>query len=150
MENGGKVIPLPAAGQPFDPEWRLYARGSGDDKAPHRHPGRARRPAGQQDRSSRTSSSRSKARKKPARRISRIPAPNKDLFRGDVWLICDGPLHQSRRQTDLRRARHQIVDITVYGPRRELHSGHYGNWAPNPAMMLAQLLASMKDDEAAC
>ena len=38
------------------------------------------------------------------------------------------------------------IDITVYGPRRELHSGHYGNWAPNPAMMLARLLASMKDD----
>jgi len=27
-----------------------------------------------------------------------------------------------------------------------LHSGHYGNWAPNPAMTLARLLASMKDD----
>ena len=38
------------------------------------------------------------------------------------------------------------VDITVYGPRTELHSGHYGNWAPNPAMSLARLLASMKDD----
>jgi acetylornithine deacetylase/succinyl-diaminopimelate desuccinylase-like protein len=35
--------------------------------------------------------------------------------------------------------------ITVYGPVRPLHSGHYGNWAPNPAMRLAQLLTSMKD-----
>ena len=35
----------------------------------------------------------------------------------------------------------------MYGARRELHSGHYGNWAPNPAMMLARLLASMKDDD---
>jgi hypothetical protein len=24
------------------------------------------------------------------------------------------------------------LDITVYGPNRGLHSGHYGNWAPNP------------------
>jgi acetylornithine deacetylase/succinyl-diaminopimelate desuccinylase-like protein len=38
------------------------------------------------------------------------------------------------------------MDVTVYGARRELHSGHYGNWSPNPAMMLAHLLASMKDD----
>jgi hypothetical protein len=38
------------------------------------------------------------------------------------------------------------VDLTVYGPRVELHSGHYGNWAPNPAMLLARLLASMKSD----
>jgi hypothetical protein len=28
----------------------------------------------------------------------------------------------------------------------QLHSGHYGNYVPNPAMRLAQLLASMKDD----
>lgn len=33
----------------------------------------------------------------------------------------------------------------MYGPNRGLHSGHYGNWAPNPAMELAQLLAAMKD-----
>jgi acetylornithine deacetylase/succinyl-diaminopimelate desuccinylase-like protein len=37
------------------------------------------------------------------------------------------------------------VQITVYGPNHALHSGHYGNWAPNPAMMLVQLLAGMKD-----
>jgi acetylornithine deacetylase/succinyl-diaminopimelate desuccinylase-like protein len=37
------------------------------------------------------------------------------------------------------------VKVTLYGPLRPLHSGHYGNWAPNPAMRLAQLLATMKD-----
>jgi acetylornithine deacetylase/succinyl-diaminopimelate desuccinylase-like protein len=37
--------------------------------------------------------------------------------------------------------------MTVYGPKQELHSGHYGNYAPNPAQTLARLLASMKDDE---
>ncbi|MCW3088416.1 MAG: peptidase, partial [Sediminibacterium sp.] len=26
------------------------------------------------------------------------------------------------------------------------HSGHYGNWAPNPGLSLARLLSSMKDD----
>ncbi|MDP9169617.1 MAG: peptidase dimerization domain-containing protein, partial [Acidobacteriota bacterium] len=38
------------------------------------------------------------------------------------------------------------ISLTVYGAKRELHSGHYGNWAPNPAMMLVKLLASLKDD----
>jgi acetylornithine deacetylase/succinyl-diaminopimelate desuccinylase-like protein len=37
------------------------------------------------------------------------------------------------------------MDITVYGPIRALHSGHYGNWAPNPIMELSRLLASMTD-----
>ncbi|MEO5760855.1 MAG: peptidase dimerization domain-containing protein, partial [Vicinamibacteria bacterium] len=37
--------------------------------------------------------------------------------------------------------------VTVYGPKMGLHSGHYGNWVPNPGMRLAQLLASMKDED---
>jgi acetylornithine deacetylase/succinyl-diaminopimelate desuccinylase-like protein len=37
------------------------------------------------------------------------------------------------------------VALTVYGPKRPLHSGHYGNWVPNPAMALARLLGSMQD-----
>src|SRR5262249_53889678 len=64
-----------------------------------------------------------------------------------VWLSLDGPVHQSRRQTVRFGERGiSVVDITIYGAQNELHSGHYGNWAPNPAMMLAKLLASMKDD----
>lgn len=35
--------------------------------------------------------------------------------------------------------------MTVYGPTRALHSGHYGNWAPNPIALLANLIASMRD-----
>jgi len=80
--------------------------------------------------------------------LARILAKYKDLLAGDVWLICDGPVHQSRRQQIVFGARGITqLDITVYGPKRELHSGHYGNWAPNPAMMLARLLGSMKDDD---
>ncbi len=66
----------------------------------------------------------------------------------DIWLICDGPVDQSRRQQVYFGARGMVsASLTVYGPNHELHSGHYGNWAPNPAMMLARLLASMKDDD---
>lgn len=38
------------------------------------------------------------------------------------------------------------VDITTYGATRPLHSGHYGNWAPNPIMQMAYLLTSMRDE----
>ena len=66
---------------------------------------------------------------------------------GDAWLICDGPIDQSGRQSVVFGARGVThLAITLYGPNRELHSGHYGNWAPDPAMMLAQLLAGMKDE----
>jgi acetylornithine deacetylase/succinyl-diaminopimelate desuccinylase-like protein len=80
--------------------------------------------------------------------LANILAKYKDLLASDVWLICDGPVHQSRRPQIVFGARGiTSLEIAIYGPKRELHSGHYGNWAPNPAMMLARLLASMKDDD---
>ncbi|MBS1833911.1 MAG: peptidase dimerization domain-containing protein [Acidobacteria bacterium] len=39
------------------------------------------------------------------------------------------------------------LEMTVYGPTRPLHSGHYGNWAPNPGMLLVNLISSMRDDD---
>ena len=80
--------------------------------------------------------------------LGQIISRYKDLLKSDVWLICDGPVHQSRRQQIVFGARGIAeMSITLYGPNHELHSGHYGNWAPNPAMALARLLASMKDDD---
>jgi len=79
--------------------------------------------------------------------LEQILDANRSLITGDVWLICDGPVDQSGAQSVVFGARGDThLEITVYGPRRELHSGHYGNWVPNPAMMLAQLLAGMKDE----
>ncbi len=61
--------------------------------------------------------------------------------------MCDGPVYQNRQQALYFGSRDGIrLDLTVYGAKNELHSGHYGNWAPNPALLLARLLASMKSD----
>jgi acetylornithine deacetylase/succinyl-diaminopimelate desuccinylase-like protein len=79
--------------------------------------------------------------------LEQILNANRNLVHGDVWLVCDGPVDQSGRQTVVFGARGDAhLAVTVYGPHHGLHSGHYGNWAPNPAMMLAQLLAGMKDE----
>ena len=149
LDQDGKVVAL-SAGVKIDPEWRIYARSASDDKAPIMaiataldavHAARIALKSnvkfvfeGEEEAGSTN--------------LDKILSANKDLLRSDVWLICDGPVHQSRRQQIVFGARGvETVDVTVYGPRRELHSGHYGNWAPNPAMMLARLLASMKDDD---
>src|SRR5208283_4197201 len=80
--------------------------------------------------------------------LEQILNANRELVHGDVWLVCDGPVDQSGQQTVVFGARGDAhLAITVYGPHHGLHSGHYGNWAPNPAMMLAQLLAGMKDED---
>jgi len=70
-------------------------------------------------------------------------------LRADAWILCDGPVHQSRRPLLYFGARGVTnVELTVYGPIRALHSGHYGNWAPNPIVTLTHLIDSMRDTEA--
>jgi acetylornithine deacetylase/succinyl-diaminopimelate desuccinylase-like protein len=147
LEKDGQMIPLPASH--FDPEWRIYARSTGDDKAPVITMVTALdaiRAAGLKLKSNIKFVFEGEE-EAGSINLGRILEANKALFSGDVWLICDGPVHQTRKQLIAFGARGiTVVEVTVYGPRRELHSGHYGNWAPNPAMMLAKLLSSMKDD----
>jgi acetylornithine deacetylase/succinyl-diaminopimelate desuccinylase-like protein len=149
VENGGKVIPLPSAGAMFDPEWRLYARGAADDKAPIvalMTAFDAIRAAGIALKSN-VKFAFEGEEEAGSLHLEQTLAANKDLFAADLWLMCDAPLYQTRQQSIIFGARGiTSVDITVYGPRVELHSGHYGNWAPNPAMSLARLLTSMKDE----
>src|SRR6185295_11471267 len=148
LADGGKPIPFPAEGAAFDPESRLYARSAGDDKAPVVALLAALdaldevgiRPTvnlkfffeGEEELGS--------------PHLAQMLAAYRDLLAADLWLFCDGPVHQSRRPQIVFGARGiTSFEITVYGARRELHSGHYGNWAPNPAFDLARLLTSMKD-----
>src|SRR5690242_10298259 len=149
IERDGQVIPLPTAGQRFDPEWRMYARGAADDKAPiiaMMTALDAIRAAGIKTKSNIKFAFEGEEEAGSAN-LEKTLAANKALFSGDLWLMCDGPVHQTRRQLIAFGARGATrVDVTVYGARGELHSGHYGNWAPNPALLLARLLVSMKDE----
>jgi acetylornithine deacetylase/succinyl-diaminopimelate desuccinylase-like protein len=148
IADGGSVIPLPPPGTPFDPEWRLYARSAGDDKAPIvalTTALDALRAAGVSLESNIKFMFDGEEEAGSAN-LQRILAANRELFAADVYIMCDGPVHQSRRPLIYFGARDVATfEITVFGPKNELHSGHYGNWAPNPAMRLAELLASMKD-----
>ncbi|HSK13144.1 MAG TPA: M20/M25/M40 family metallo-hydrolase [Phnomibacter sp.] len=72
----------------------------------------------------------------------------KDALAADMLLIYDGPRHISNKPTLTFGARGIAeITLTVHGPRNPTHSGNYGNYTPNPAMRLAQLLATMKDDD---
>jgi acetylornithine deacetylase/succinyl-diaminopimelate desuccinylase-like protein len=75
-------------------------------------------------------------------------AGDPQAFRADALVILDGPVHASGRPT-LVFGNRGIAQTTleVFGPRAPLHSGHFGNYVPNPAQRLAALLASMKDDD---
>ncbi|MGB5691550.1 MAG: M20/M25/M40 family metallo-hydrolase [Flavobacteriaceae bacterium] len=70
----------------------------------------------------------------------------RELLEADFLLINDSPVHTSSKPTIVYGCRgNTTMSITTYGPVKPQHSGHYGNYAPNPGFQLAQLLASMKD-----
>lgn len=73
---------------------------------------------------------------------------HKDMLAADMLVIYDGPRHISNGPTLSFGARGiAALTLTTYGPVFAQHSGHYGNYAPNPALKLSKLLASMKDEE---
>jgi acetylornithine deacetylase/succinyl-diaminopimelate desuccinylase-like protein len=149
FEKGGRLLPMPAEGQAINPEWRLYARSSSDDKA------------GVMSILTAFDALRAKQLRPTVNlkfffegeeeagspHLVEILSRHRELLAADAWVICDGPVHQSGRKQVVFGVRGDTnVEVTVYGPKRPLHSGHYGNWAPNPGMLLARLLASMKDE----
>ena len=72
----------------------------------------------------------------------------KKELEADMLIIFDGPRHVSNQPTLSFGARGICeITLTTFGPRVPVHSGNYGNYTPNPALRLAQLLASMKDDD---
>ena len=151
MEAGSttpKPIPLPSGQEHFQEDWRIYARSASDDKAPII--------------AILTALDAIKAAGFPlkhhikfilegeeeggSQNLASFLEKNKQLLTADVLFLCDGPGYFSGDPTLMYGARGiTSLAITVYGPNVNLHSGHYGNWAPNPAMRLAQLLASLKD-----
>ena len=148
--EGTKEVDLASVQGPLDPEWRLYARSASDDKGPIvalLAAVDALRAAGVQP-SVNVKLFLEGEEEQGSPHLTEILRRNKELLGADVWLLCDGPVHQTRRMQVFFGARGVSgLEITVYGPARPLHSGHYGNWAPNPAVALAHLVASLRDED---
>ncbi len=149
LHSGEREIDWKHTSPPFDPEWRLFARAASDDKASivaflaafDALKASGAKPSvnvkvvweGEEEAGS--------------THLADILRANQPLFAADLWLIGDGPVHQSRRPMIYFGARGNLgMDLTVYGPIRALHDGHYGNWVPNPAAMAATLIAKMRDE----
>jgi acetylornithine deacetylase/succinyl-diaminopimelate desuccinylase-like protein len=148
LEDGAAVVDLEKLPERLDPEWRLYGRSASDDKgaivallAAIDALDAAGIPLsvhlkvfldGEEEQGS--------------PHLAEILAAHAPQLAADLWLICDGPVHQNRQPQVVFGVRGITgVQMTAYGPAVALHSGHYGNWAPNPGMLLAQLLATMRD-----
>jgi acetylornithine deacetylase/succinyl-diaminopimelate desuccinylase-like protein len=133
----------------IDPEWRLYARSAGDDKAPI---------IGMLAALDALQASATKAsvdlrfvlegeEEAGSPHLAQYLEKYPQWLRPDAWVLCDGPVHQSGRMELFFGARGTVdLELTVYGPVKGLHDGHYGNWVPNPIVRLTHLLDSMRDD----
>ncbi len=150
LEEGGREIAWDSVPAPVNPEWRLYARSASDDKAPIvglmaalDALRAARIPLSVNLKFFLEGEEEAGSRHLPA-----LIEKYADRLKGDLWLLLDGPVHQTRRMQLYFGARGITeVEVTTYGATRRLHSGHYGNWAPNPIVELAHLVSSMRDTE---
>ncbi|OGD11978.1 MAG: hypothetical protein A2Y86_01740 [Candidatus Aminicenantes bacterium RBG_13_62_12] len=141
-------IPFPAAGARHEDDWRIYARSASDDKAPIVCFLAALDALRQSGLGLKSNIKVILDGEEEAGSTSLFPfiEKNRGLLRCDVLFMCDGPAYYSGDPTLFFGARGiTSLEVTVYGPDTSLHSGHYGNWAPNSALMLAHLLASMRD-----
>ncbi len=77
--------------------------------------------------------------------LARMLAAHRELLGSDLWIFGDGPIDPRGLPRAVLGVRGiTTFRVTVYGPATSLHSGHYGNVAPNPAARLAELIASMR------
>lgn len=134
----------------IDEEWRVFGRAAADDKAPIMMFLTALQLLEKQN-------------KKPRFNIKIIFDPEeeynstallstlekyKHLYEADYFIVMDGPAHDSNRPTLTFGCRGiATASITTYGGRLPQHSGHFGNYAPNPVFTLARLLATIKDEQ---
>ncbi len=147
--RGGKIITDWKPGDAIDPDWRLNGRASADDKAGvfsilnayAALVATGAKPTvnvkfffeGEEEMSS--------------PHLGELLELHRAKLESDLWIICDGPRPVSGRKSVVFGVRGDVnVELIAYGAKRPLHSGNYGNWAPNPADRLVALLASMKDE----
>ncbi|NNL94416.1 MAG: M20/M25/M40 family metallo-hydrolase [Xanthomonadales bacterium] len=145
VEQAGEVVPMMA---PFDPQWRIFARSAGDDKAPVVALQSALMALDEAGIAPTVNIKVFMEGEEEAGspNLRAMLEKHRDVLAADLWLFCDGPAHQSRRWQLVYGVRGSYgFDLTVYGPNRPLHSGHYGNWAPNPIALLSDLIGTMRD-----
>ena len=149
IDHNGTHIPFPDDHK-YNADWRIYARSASDDKAgvvAILNAYDALRKSGILP-SVNLKFFFEGEEEAGSTHLSEILEKYSPLLQSDLWIICDGPVHQSGKKQIVFGVRGDAhLDLTIYASKRPLHSGHYGNWAPNPAMMMAKLLASMKDDK---
>jgi len=148
--DGFKTVSFDELNDDIDYEWRLFGRSTSDDKSPivmllnsidllkqdgKEIPFNVKVILDSEE-------------EKSSKPLPKAVKQYRELLEADFLMIVDGPVHSSGEPTVVYGCRGiTSLSLTTYGPIKPQHSGHYGNYAPNPGFQLSQLLASMKDTE---
>ncbi|HEY2465301.1 MAG TPA: M20/M25/M40 family metallo-hydrolase [Steroidobacteraceae bacterium] len=135
---------------PLDPDWRLFARSAGDDKASIQAMISALDALKAAHLTPRVNIKLlyEGEEEQGSAHFAALVSKNLDLLKGDLLIMGDGPMHQSGKQmVNFGNRGIASLTMTVYGPTKPLHDGHYGSWAPSPSVMIANLVASLRDDQ---
>jgi len=147
-DNNWKTLEWSALNNDIDEDWRIFGRSTSDDKGPIIMLLQA------------IDLLKENNKKIPfnvkiildsEEEKSSKPLPNavkkyREILAADYLIINDGPLHVSDNPTIVFGCRGiTTINLTTYGPIKPQHSGHYGNYAPNPGFRLAKLLSTFKD-----
>ena len=72
---------------------------------------------------------------------------NKEMIKADIVLVSDtGIIANDVPSITVGLRGLSYVEVEVTGPNRDLHSGLYGGAVPNPINILAEMIASLKDE----
>ncbi len=148
--NGWKKIAWDQFDKNYDPDWRIFARSASDSKGPAMAFITALRilkeKAIQPDFNIKVICDFQEEMGSPS--LPGAVEKYRDLMDAKMLLIMDGTRHLSNLPTLCFGARGiSTATLTVFGARRDLHSGQYGNFSPNPVFHLSRLLGGMKDEE---
>ncbi|WP_297335590.1 M20/M25/M40 family metallo-hydrolase [Algoriphagus sp.] len=142
-------IPVYRLENEFNPDWRFFARSSSDDKGPVAMflTGWDAMRQAELNPNFNIKIIFDFEEEQGSPKLPEAVIEHQSKLEADLMLIMDGPRHISNEPTLTFGARGiSEMTLTTYGPRVPQHSGHYGNYAPNPALILSQLLSSMKDE----
>lgn len=147
MSGGWQRVPWDSLESSFNPNWRVFARSASDSKGPMSQFLVAMDlldQAGYQlDYNLKVIIDTEEEMGSP--NLPEAVEANRELLAADMLLIFDGPPHPSNQPTVGFGARGIVtVTLTTHGPKVPQHSGHYGNFAPNPAFHMSRILSSMK------
>lgn len=150
QNNSWAIIDMDLLQTKFNPDWRIFARSASDSKGPamalitalqilqEKHIKQAYNIKVIMDFQEEMGS--------PT--LPKAVLDNKELLSADMLFIMDGTRHVSNLPTLTYGARGiATATLKVFGPIEPLHSGQYGNFAPNPVFSTAKLLGGLKDDQ---